>query len=71
MKTRREHLSVLPSEILKEFEIEALKRWSEKEVIEEMQELCDKDRAIKGLFVFSDTEKGHAYWWNIYEKYIK
>ena len=71
MKTRRAHLSVLPAEILEEFENEALKTRSEKELFEEMNRPCDKEIAIKGVFTFSDTEKGQGYWWSVYEKYIK
>lgn len=71
MKTRREHLSILPAEILEEFENEALKTRSEKELFEEMNRPCDKEIAIKGVFRFSDTEKGQDYWWSVYEKYIK
>ena len=71
MKTRREHLSILPAEILDEFENEALKTRSEKELFEEMNRPCSKESAITGLFVFAYTEKGHGYWWSVYEKYLK
>jgi hypothetical protein len=69
MKTRREHLSVLPKEVLEEIH-EEIKLGVLPE-IEIMGHFCDKEEAIKGLFVFSETEKGHTYWWIIYEKYIK
>jgi len=69
MKTRREHLSILPSKIVEEIHEEIKKKGLiESEV---MGRRCDKDSAITGLFIFSETEKGHQYWWNIYEKYIK
>ena len=71
MKTRREHLSVLPAEILEEFENEALKTRSEKELFEEMNRPCDKEIAIKGVFAFAYADKGRCYWWSVYEKYIK
>ena len=71
METRREHLSILPAEILEEFENEALKTRSEKELFEDMNYHCDKELAITGIIIFADTEKGQDYWWDVYEKYIK
>ena len=70
MKTRREHLQVLPDEILEEVKKEVLETRSPEELLSLFSYICDKEEAFKGLFIFSLSEKGHKYWWSIYEKYF-
>ena len=71
MKTRREHLQVLPAEILEEVKTEALKTYGPQELEHLLVSLCDKEDAFKGFFIFSKSEKGHKYWWGIYKKYFE
>lgn len=71
MKTRREHLQVLPAEILEEVKTEVLKTRSPEELRSFLARICDNGEAFKGLFIFSHSEKGHKYWWSIYRKYVE
>ena len=71
MRKIAEHLQVLPAEILEEVKSESLKTYSPEELESHLARPCDKDEAFKGLFVFSKSEKGYAYWWGIYEKYFE
>ena len=72
MKTRREHLSVLPLQ----------KRLQAYEAIRELNPYgeglnyclnmaCDQDSVIGGAFTYARTKQGHDYWCALSTKYFK
>lgn len=67
MKTRKEHLRILPAEIIAEvkaiMEIEGTGF--------RLDWVCNKNNTLLEAMVFSDTKQGHAYWWAINEQYFK
>lgn len=67
MKTRKEHLRILPAEIIAE--VKAIMKTQGMQVL--LSQVCNKNTTLLGGIYFTDTEKGHTYWWAINEQYFK
>ena len=70
LKTRREHLKVLPLQK----RLQAMEN-IRKEAFPSFQEVLNrnenKDFTLAGSVTFSYTSQGHDYWWSIHTKYFQ
>jgi len=67
LKTRREHLKVLPLQK----RLQAMEEIRKVGYFEEhLKQECDSYSAIAGCVTFLYTKQGHEYWWNIHLKYF-
>jgi hypothetical protein len=69
LKTRREHLKVLP--LQKRLQaMENIRKEAFKSLSHELDKLSDNRFLLKS-FTFSYTRQGNKYWWDIHYKYFQ
>ena len=70
LKTRREHLKVLPLQKRLQF-IEQIRKHSHLNLQEAMNEIVGcSGMPMTSVFIFDSSKQGHCYWCNINSKYF-
>lgn len=68
LKTRREHLKVLPLQK----RLQAMENIRKSYYFERvLDKKCSLEYTLSGAITFSYTKQGHDYWWNIHIKYFE